>query len=371
MLRRMTELDDTRASSDSSFAAGCVSVDDRLGGVIRRRGRRGAANHLLDTKYFALHAQLLPETALTRRCRARVKPPVYHAASWFTAIYQSVCRLALLLVTSSEIARVASMLAFACCRSGYGFVVRALHRPSRCFACIRSGTGNAAPPSWPPRSGNCRQIPVTGFIEFLFGESRASDSTRVAVNGLAPATRQDYSRYEQNGASWRTSAPSDDRDAGTSSARTSPSIRASCARRCAYNGTETPGTVVIDTANHFLYLVEAEGGAIRYGIGVARPGFAWSGRHAVYGEKEWPDWIPPDEMLRRQPCTCRTSSPAVRTIRFGARALYLGSSIYRIHGSNEPWTIGKNVSSGCIRMRNADVIDLYERVKVGTKVVVM
>jgi lipoprotein-anchoring transpeptidase ErfK/SrfK len=138
----------------------------------------------------------------------------------------------------------------------------------------------------------------------------------------------------------------------------------------AYDGREAPGTIVIDTPNHFLYLVEPEGRAIRYGIGVGRPGFTWSGRHSVSAKKEWPDWTPPDEMVRRQPYLPHFVAGGPNNP-LGARAMYLGSTLYRIHGSNEPWTIGQNVSSGCIRMRNADVIDLYDPVKVGTKVVVL
>jgi lipoprotein-anchoring transpeptidase ErfK/SrfK len=138
----------------------------------------------------------------------------------------------------------------------------------------------------------------------------------------------------------------------------------------AYSGSEEPGTIVIDTPQRFLYLVEADGKAMRYGIGVGRPGFTWSGEHTITTKKEWPDWVPPKEMLQRRPdlphfMTGGPNNP------LGARAMYLGSTLYRIHGSNEPWTIGQNVSSGCIRMRNVDVIDLYERVKVGTKVVVL
>jgi lipoprotein-anchoring transpeptidase ErfK/SrfK len=138
----------------------------------------------------------------------------------------------------------------------------------------------------------------------------------------------------------------------------------------AYETKEAPGTVVIDTPNHFLYLVEGEGKALRYGIGVGRPGFAWAGVHMVSAKKEWPDWTPPKEMIERQPYLPRHMEGGPNNP-LGARAMYLGSTLYRIHGSNEPWTIGHNVSSGCIRLRNPDVIDLYERVKVGAKVVVM
>lgn len=138
----------------------------------------------------------------------------------------------------------------------------------------------------------------------------------------------------------------------------------------AYQGTEEPGTIVIDTPQHFLFLVEPGGKAMRYGIGVGRPGFTWAGTHAVSAKKEWPDWVPPPEMLQRQPGLPHFMPGGPRNP-LGARAMYLGSTLYRIHGSNEPWTIGQNVSSGCIRMRNVDVMDLYDRVKVGTKVVVM
>jgi lipoprotein-anchoring transpeptidase ErfK/SrfK len=137
-----------------------------------------------------------------------------------------------------------------------------------------------------------------------------------------------------------------------------------------YQGPETPGTIVIDTPQKFLYLVEANGRALRYGIGVGRPGFTWSGVHKVSAKKEWPDWVPPEEMLQRQPQLPHFMAGGPNNP-LGARALYLGSTLYRIHGSNEPWTIGQNVSSGCIRMRNGDVIDLYSRVKVGAKVVVL
>ncbi len=138
----------------------------------------------------------------------------------------------------------------------------------------------------------------------------------------------------------------------------------------AYKGDEKPGTVIVDTPDKFLFLVEDGGKALRYGIGVGRPGFTWSGVHTVSAKKEWPDWTPPPEMIERQPELPRFM-PGGLGNPLGARALYLGSTLYRIHGSNEPWTIGQNVSSGCIRMRNEDVEDLYDRVKVGTKVVVL
>ncbi|TGN84233.1 L,D-transpeptidase [Bradyrhizobium yuanmingense] len=137
-----------------------------------------------------------------------------------------------------------------------------------------------------------------------------------------------------------------------------------------YSGKESPGTIVVDTPNKFLYLVEGNGRALRYGIGVGRPGFTWSGVKSITAKREWPDWTPPAEMLARRPDLPRHMEGGPENP-LGARAMYLGSTLYRIHGSNEPWTIGTNVSSGCIRMRNEDVIDLYGRVNVGTKVVVM
>jgi lipoprotein-anchoring transpeptidase ErfK/SrfK len=137
-----------------------------------------------------------------------------------------------------------------------------------------------------------------------------------------------------------------------------------------YNGTEKPGTIVIDSPHFFLYLVMADGKALRYGIGVGRPGFAWSGVKQISAMREWPDWTPPAEMLERRPELPRFM-PGGPENPLGARAMYLGSSLYRIHGSNEPWTIGTQVSSGCIRLRNEDVVDLYGRVKVGTKVIVL
>ena len=137
-----------------------------------------------------------------------------------------------------------------------------------------------------------------------------------------------------------------------------------------YHGKEGAGTVVIDTPNKFLYLVQGDGKALRYGVGVGRPGFTWSGTKTISAKKEWPAWTPPPEMLARRPDLPRHMEGGPENP-LGARAMYLGSSLYRIHGSNEPWTIGTNVSSGCIRMRNEDVIDLYGRVNVGAKVVVL
>lgn len=190
-----------------------------------------------------------------------------------------------------------------------------------------------------------------GLIETLFGgRSRAYDAPQ-----YQPATPgySSYGRYpEQSDADRRSVDP-----------RYLPHV-------VAYDGNEAPGTVIVDTRQRFLYLVQAEGRAMRYGIGVGRPGFTWAGVKTISAKREWPDWRPPTEMLKRRPDlpTFMAGGPENP---LGARAMYLGSTLYRIHGSNEPWTIGTAVSSGCIRMRNEDVIDLYNRVNVGTKVVVI
>lgn len=136
-----------------------------------------------------------------------------------------------------------------------------------------------------------------------------------------------------------------------------------------YAGSHKPGTVVIDTAERRLYLVQDGGTAIRYGIGVGRVGFTWKGVKTVTQKKEWPAWTPPAQMLKRRPDLPRHMVGGLDNP-LGARAMYLGSTLYRIHGSNEPETIGQAVSSGCFRMTNDDVVDLYNRVKVGTTVVV-
>jgi lipoprotein-anchoring transpeptidase ErfK/SrfK len=130
-----------------------------------------------------------------------------------------------------------------------------------------------------------------------------------------------------------------------------------------------PGTIVINTGERRLYLVQGGGQAISYGIGVGRDGFRWSGTHRITAKKEWPGWTPPAQMLRRRPDLPRHMPGGIENP-LGARAMYLGSTLYRIHGSNEPETIGQAVSSGCFRMTNEDVADLYNRVSVGTVVVV-
>jgi lipoprotein-anchoring transpeptidase ErfK/SrfK len=132
---------------------------------------------------------------------------------------------------------------------------------------------------------------------------------------------------------------------------------------------EAPGTIIIDTKSRFLYLVQSDNRALRYGIGVGRDGFQWSGLQKISRKQEWPDWRPPPEMIERQPYLPRFMAGGPGNP-LGARAMYLGATVYRIHGTNQPQTIGHAVSSGCFRLVNEDVIDLYNRVPVGTKVIV-
>jgi lipoprotein-anchoring transpeptidase ErfK/SrfK len=154
-------------------------------------------------------------------------------------------------------------------------------------------------------------------------------------------------------------------------------------RVVAYPSPERPGTIVVDPGSHFLYLVQGGGQAIRYGVGVGSEGFGWSGLAVVHSKQEWPDWYPPVEMLARKPELREHMVQLQSGIGMhggpenpiGARALYLWQgkkdTLYRIHGTNEPWTIGHNVSSGCIRLTNEDVADLYDRIALGTKVIVL
>jgi lipoprotein-anchoring transpeptidase ErfK/SrfK len=136
-----------------------------------------------------------------------------------------------------------------------------------------------------------------------------------------------------------------------------------------YRSTEAPGTIIVHTSERFLYVVQPNGRAIRYGIGVGRDGFQWQGLLRITRKQEWPDWTPPPEMIERQPYLPRFMAGGPGNP-MGARALYLGTTVYRIHGTNQPQTIGSAVSSGCFRLANGDVIDLYDRIPVGTKVIV-
>jgi lipoprotein-anchoring transpeptidase ErfK/SrfK len=137
-----------------------------------------------------------------------------------------------------------------------------------------------------------------------------------------------------------------------------------------YSGPHKPGTILVSTTERRLYFVLPGGQAVKYGVGVGRPGFEWAGTKTISRKAEWPEWTPPAQMLRRRPDLPRHMAGGIDNP-LGARAMYLGSSLYRIHGSNEPDTIGQAVSSGCIRMTNDDISDLYERAKIGTRVIVL
>jgi lipoprotein-anchoring transpeptidase ErfK/SrfK len=220
--------------------------------------------------------------------------------------------------------------------------------PPRYFVDPLPAAAPPAPAPAPTRVATARGNMGGGFIEFIFGGGNGAPAAQYqdtrAYAARGPVTAEEYAR-----------PPMD------------PKF---LPQTVAYDGPEKPGTIVIDTPQHFLFLVEPGGTARRYGIGVGRPGFTWAGVKTISAKREWPDWRPPTEMLQRRPDLPVFMAGGPENP-LGARAMYLGSSLYRIHGSNEPWTIGTAVSSGCIRMRNEDVIDLYERVKVGTRVIVI
>jgi lipoprotein-anchoring transpeptidase ErfK/SrfK len=212
-------------------------------------------------------------------------------------------------------------------------------------------TNQAAQPAAPVRTAYAERSNMGGgFIQFLFGDGPNQGG-----------------RYQQQPAYSQRPLLPQQNASEPSHAAFDPKFEK---QQVEYHGSEKPGTIVVDTPNKFLFLVQGNGRALRYGIGVGRPGFAWSGVKQISAKREWPDWTPPAEMLARRPDLPRHMEGGPENP-LGARAMYLGSSLYRIHGSNEPWTIGTNVSSGCIRMRNEDVIDLYGRVNVGARVVVI
>ena len=220
-----------------------------------------------------------------------------------------------------------------------------------------------------PRSGQYGG----GFIELLMTGRDPGPAARVVGQTSAPAAAHRYAdpfgepaTEPALGRRRMAALPSAPHEA-VALREPSPEYRR---QSVAYEGSEAPGTIVIDTPSRFLYLVEGNGQAIRYGIGVGRPGFTWSGIKTITAKKEWPAWTPPPQMLKRRPDLPRHMEGGPDNP-LGARAMYLGSTLYRIHGTNEPHTIGQNVSSGCIRMMNEDVTDLYERVRVGTRVKVI
>jgi lipoprotein-anchoring transpeptidase ErfK/SrfK len=195
------------------------------------------------------------------------------------------------------------------------------------------------------------------FVSVLFLASAISSAAHAQSLGYAPAAQSAFPQ----GYVGDDAAPRDE-----------DSLLPERLRRQVVNfdSHEAPGTVIIDTGNTVLYYVLGGGRAIRYGVGVGRQGFTWAGVQTISRKAEWPDWYPPSEMIARQPYLPRFVAGGPGNP-LGARAMYLGSSEYRIHGTNDPTTIGKFVSSGCIRMTNEDVTDLFSRVNVGTKVVVL
>jgi lipoprotein-anchoring transpeptidase ErfK/SrfK len=211
-------------------------------------------------------------------------------------------------------------------------------------------------------AGNCRQsLRATSALIFtgalLFAPTIFSSAARAQVLGYAAAPQNSFP------SSRMTLTDEGNADAGVIPERLRRAVVALDTR-------EAPGTVIVDTGNTALYYVLGQGRAVRYGVGVGREGFTWAGVQTISRKAEWPDWHPPAEMIARQPYLPRFMAGGPGNP-LGARAIYLGSSAYRIHGTNDPSTIGKFVSSGCIRLINEDVADLFSRVDVGTKVVVL
>ncbi|MET0676588.1 MAG: L,D-transpeptidase [Bradyrhizobium sp.] len=202
-----------------------------------------------------------------------------------------------------------------------------------------------------------RLLPRVATSLVLLG---AAVLTPLATSSAVSAQALGYASTQQN-------AYSDDEVLGADESATPERLRRAVV---SFGTSEAPGTIIIDTGNTTLYYVLGQGRAIRYGVGVGREGFTWSGVQTVARKAEWPDWRPPAEMIARQPYLPRFMAGGPGNP-LGARAMYLGSSVYRIHGTNDPSTIGKFVSSGCIRLTNEDVTDLFSRVEVGAKVVVL
>jgi lipoprotein-anchoring transpeptidase ErfK/SrfK len=223
--------------------------------------------------------------------------------------------------------------------------------------------------SKPRRTRGLRHTPVLSVIALtagaLFAGTMLTSAASAQVLGYAnEAPDQQWSRSDDAlGGIDRQAAPEASRDVDV--------LPAALRRQVVdYNTAEAPGTVIIDTPHTVLYYVLGGHRAIRYGVGVGREGFTWAGVQTISRKAEWPDWFPPSEMIARQPYLPRFVAGGPGNP-LGARAMYLGGSVYRIHGTNDPTTIGKFVSSGCIRMTNTDVQDLFGRVDVGTKVVVL
>jgi hypothetical protein len=234
----------------------------------------------------------------------------------------------------------------------------------------------------PPQHVDRKEIRAaigSDYLNFIYGDHARRPGLPSGRSYVGPVDNGRYgARATSEGRSPRSgayvAAPSDVRSfieergglERTGHVRSAPASR----RRIAYTGVEKPGTVVIDTSARTLTLIEPDGRAIRYAVGVGREGYGWKGVETVSSKREWPDWRPPADMLARRP-DLPVHMAGGPDNPLGARALYLGGTLYRIHGSNEPETVGSRVSSGCIRMTNDDVIDLYDRVPVGAKVVVL
>jgi lipoprotein-anchoring transpeptidase ErfK/SrfK len=210
------------------------------------------------------------------------------------------------------------------------------------------------------------------FSEHRRQVSRATSALIFAAALLAPAAMATQASAQVLGYAAAPSSAFPSQDAALDLPQDESSAMPQRLRRAvvAYDTREAPGTVIIDTGQTALYYVLGQGRAIRYGVGVGRDGFTWSGVQTISRKAEWPDWHPPTEMIARQPYLPRFMAGGPGNP-LGARAMYLGTSQYRIHGTNDPSTIGKFVSSGCIRLTNEDVTDLFSRVDVGTKVVVL
>jgi lipoprotein-anchoring transpeptidase ErfK/SrfK len=204
-------------------------------------------------------------------------------------------------------------------------------------------------------------ISTSRFV--LRGAMAAAIAVFASYNSGMPAAAQ------QLAVNTESSANADDQTAQEPSPDAEQPAPAETRQLVPFHTSEAPGTIIVNTAERYLYLVQPDGMAIRYGIGVGRQGFQWSGVERVSQKHEWPDWRVPPEMIERQPYLPRFMAGGPGNP-LGARALYLGNTEFRIHGTNEPDTIGHAVSSGCIRLDNADVIDLYDRVPVGAKVIV-
>jgi len=184
--------------------------------------------------------------------------------------------------------------------------------------------------------------------------------TLIATSGLILSASQSQAQHRQPDVGDQPGLVADD------SVELDPEFRKTAVL---YRTNEPPGTIIVQTAERHLYLIQGNGRALRYGIGVGREGFQWQGLVTITQKKEWPDWTPPPEMIARQPYLPRFMAGGPGNP-LGARAMYLGTTVYRIHGTNRPDTIGTAVSSGCFRLVNGDVADLYERVPIGTKVII-